>query len=38
MTAKDIKLIEINEAFAPMLLVSSKINTDGDEALRKELL
>lgn len=37
-TIKDIDLMEINEAFAAMPLVSSKIIADGDPELRKEIL
>lgn len=34
---RDLELIEINEAFAAMPLVSTKILTEGDEQLLKEL-
>ena len=38
MSINDIKLLEINEAFAAMPLVSSKILAEGDEELKKEIL
>ncbi len=38
MSIQDIKLLEINEAFAAMPLVSSKIIAEGDEALKAEIL
>lgn len=38
LTHKDLKRIEINEAFAATPLVSIKVMSDGDEALRKQLL
>jgi len=38
LTHMDLKRIEINEAFAATPLVSIKVMSDGDEALRKQLL